>query len=452
MVADNKGKGDHEQSSIASCDTLLCRCQGRVADAAREISHRSVGRRPRRWAVPQRCRSDPVERPRDPVGRYSRESPLLASQAPQDVRWVLSGARIWCGQRRRAPRLAALIAMARLPEPSPSSRSPTRGRGRLAILGAGPGRWHGRSDSRARRTARSRSPCSLRTRRRWQPPSPREIPAAPRPRAQRRRLAGRLRIAWTPANPVDASRCTGCGALPHLACSSDAIVRDSVAAYVDLARAATTNGAASKCAGQRDRLLDAPAQLGFDLVRSRPAASCHGPSAARLLRAAGRPWRWRRPRWRSPSWWASSTNRALVIQAQRVPIRAAGRGAAHAASTTSRPRRSAPTATTSASTRTCAWAAAYAPTSAPRGVRYQLSGPALRGRSATARAALGTPAAHRQQRPTVLFHGRKGGGAAQARAGPNATRRSCADRTARCGQRQPRPAALCTVRRRGAEC
>ena len=76
---------------------------------------------------------------------------------------------------------------------------------------------------------------------------------------------GAFEITWTPANPVDPATCTGCGACVE-ACGSDAIVRDGVAAYIDLDRCTDKRGCVSVCqVGAIDFSL-APRTERFDLI------------------------------------------------------------------------------------------------------------------------------------------------------------------------------------------
>ena len=224
-----------KDSIASSCDTLLCRCQGRVADGAIEALELSGV-----TVVDGLCRSSTAS-PLLSGGSEtlavgcSRESPILASQARSGRALRFFPAREYGAGSAAAPRLAALIAMARLPEPAPVESVPYESNGRLAILGAGPEamawarRLQGKADGQIQVTvfAEDEAPLPAAT--------PREIPLHRARALSVEGWLGAFDIAWTPANPVDASRCTGCGACLE-ACSSDAIVRDGVAAYVDLAR------------------------------------------------------------------------------------------------------------------------------------------------------------------------------------------------------------------------
>ena len=122
-----------------SCDTVLCRCQGRVTQGAIELLD------PSGVAIVDRlCRVDTAAQ----LARHgsgplavgcSRESPLVSSQSPPDRALRFFPAREYAvGGSAAAPRLAALIAMARLPEPPPVESVPYESNGRLDILGAGP--------------------------------------------------------------------------------------------------------------------------------------------------------------------------------------------------------------------------------------------------------------------------------------------------------------------------
>ena len=252
------------KESIASCDTLLCRCQGRVADAALEAVDLSGVA-----LVDGLCRSDAAATLSGGRGTLSvgcsRESPLLASQAPRERTLRFFPAREFGAGSAAAPRLAALIAMARLPEPSPVESVPYESRGRLAILGAGPEamawakRLQGKADGQIQVTVFAEDEAPLAA------ASPREIPLHRARALSVDGWLGAFEIAWTPANPVDASRCTGCGAC-LTACSSDAIVRDGVAAYVDRARCNDKQRCIEVCEVGAIDFSMRPRSAGFDLV------------------------------------------------------------------------------------------------------------------------------------------------------------------------------------------
>ena len=230
-----------------SCDTVLCRCQGRVTQGAIELLD------PSGVAIVDRlCRVDTAAQ----LARYgsgtlavgcSRESPLVSSQSPPDRALRFFPAREYAvGGSAAAPRLAALIAMARLPEPPPVESVPYESNGRLAILGAGPealawaARLQGKADGQMQVTVFAEDEHPLPA------ASPRETPVHRARDVTIDGWLGAFEIAWTPANPVDANQCTGCGACLSV-CSSDAVVRDGVAAFVDLARCNDKRACVAAC-------------------------------------------------------------------------------------------------------------------------------------------------------------------------------------------------------------
>ncbi|MCB2069210.1 MAG: 4Fe-4S binding protein [Ottowia sp.] len=252
------------KESIASCDTLLCRCQGRIADGAIEaIDLSGVA------LVDGLCRGTAGAALSGGKGTLSvgcsRESPILSSQAPQERALRFFPAREYGAGSAAAPRLAALIAMARLPEPAPVESVPYESHGRLAILGAGPEamtwarRLQGKADGQIQVTVFAEDEAPMPA------ASPREIPLHRARAVSIDGWLGAFDISWTPANPVDASRCTGCGACLE-ACSSDAIVRDGVAAYVDLARCNDKQRCIEVCEVGAIDFSMRPRSARFDLV------------------------------------------------------------------------------------------------------------------------------------------------------------------------------------------
>ena len=253
----------HRQAPAEPADTLLCRCQGRVApaEAVAELI-------PGVAVVDCLCRSTDA---RAAVGGAahigcSRESPLLAAKLDSPEPLTFFPAREYAaGGQAAAPRLEALVALARLPEPPPVDAVAYSSAGRLAILGPGLAalewarRLHGKADGQLQVTVFAEDEAPLPA------ANPRSIPVH---RARGLTVSGWLGafdIAWTPANPVDATICTGCGACLTV-CGSDAVVRDGVAAYIDLARCTDKRTCVEVCqVGAIDFDL-APHRERFDLV------------------------------------------------------------------------------------------------------------------------------------------------------------------------------------------
>lgn len=196
----------------------------------------------------------------------SRESPLISRQAPQDRALRFFPAREYAaGGTSAAPRLAALIAMAQLPDPPPVQSVPYESSGRLAILGDGPDalawatRLQGKADGQLQVTVFAEDETPLPA------ASPREIPVHRARAVTIDGWLGAFAIGWTPSNPVDANQCTGCGAC-LAACSSDAIVRDGVAAFVDLARCNDKRACIAACDVGAIDFSMTPRTARFDLV------------------------------------------------------------------------------------------------------------------------------------------------------------------------------------------
>lgn len=215
-------------------DTVLCRCQGRVAEAAID----GAGIDERVAVTDGLCRQGGAASLPPSVRQIgcTREAPLIEAAAPADRALRFFPAREYAsGGAADAPRLAALIAMARLPEPPPVDAVSYASTGRLAIVGSGPlamawaQRLHGKADGQLQVTVFADDEHPLPA------ASPRKVPVHRARQVSVEGWLGAFHIGWTPGNAVDAAACTGCGAC-LTACSSDAIVRDGVAAYVDAAR------------------------------------------------------------------------------------------------------------------------------------------------------------------------------------------------------------------------
>lgn len=250
-----------DQAPAPPVDTLLCRCQGRVApaEAVAELFP-GVG------VADCLCRSADAQAAGAAHIGCSRESPQLAASLGGDAPLGFFPAREYgAGGPAAAPRLAALVALARMPEPPPVDLVSYASAGHLAILGPGLAalewarRLHGKADGQLQVTVFAEDEAPLPA------ASPRSIPVH---RARRVSIAGWLGafdIAWTPANPVDAATCTGCGACLE-ACGSDAIVRDGVAAYVDITRCTDKRTCVEVCQVGAIDFAQTPRKARFDLV------------------------------------------------------------------------------------------------------------------------------------------------------------------------------------------
>ncbi len=244
-------------------DPVVCRCQGRVDAAAIDLVQRHLGESGLR-VEDRLCRSADAG-VAGAIG-CQREAPLLDARASDAAPVSFFPAREYAaGGVAAAPRLAALVAMARLPEASPVDAVAYDSAGRVAIIGSGPEalawaqRLHGKADGALQVTVFAEDEAPLPAM------SPRRVPTH---RARDVRVSGWLgnfEIAWTPANAVDAATCTGCGAC-ITACSSDAIVRDGVAAYVDAARCNDKRRCIEVCAVGAIDFSFTPRTASFDLV------------------------------------------------------------------------------------------------------------------------------------------------------------------------------------------
>ena len=222
---------DLKQGQPAAAGVTVCRCQGRIHEAAIDAVSAAVGSI---QVKDQLCRGDAAAA--DGAIGCTREAPVLAQRAGEEAAIRFFPAREYAaGGTGATPRLAALVAMARLPDPPPVDAVSYQSAGRVAIIGAGPEamqwaqRLQGKADGALEVTvfADDEQPMAAQ--------SPRRIPVHRARGVTVTGWLGHFDLAWTPANAVDAATCTGCGAC-ITACSSDAIVRDGIAAYVDAGR------------------------------------------------------------------------------------------------------------------------------------------------------------------------------------------------------------------------
>ena len=256
-------KPTHDAAAAQAAGTLVCRCQGRIADAAIDTAVGSV--EAAAVAVVDRlCRGSGPAAHAAQIGCH-REAPLLAAQAGDTPLQFFPAREYAAGGAAAAPRLAALIAMAQLPAPPPVDAVSYASRGRVAILGDGPRalawaqRLHGKADGQVQVTVFAEDEAPLPAH------SPRRVPVH---RARQVAVSGWLGafcIDWTPANAVDAAACTGCGAC-IASCSSDAIVRDGVAAYVDASRCNDKRRCVEVCEVGAIDFAFTPRRAEFDLV------------------------------------------------------------------------------------------------------------------------------------------------------------------------------------------
>jgi ferredoxin len=247
----------------------LCRCQGRIAAGAEELLASCASGV---TVADQLCRPGGAgalhDRSTEACGRLRvgciRESPLLESATAAPLEFF-PAREYGAGGRAAAPRIAALVALARMPEPPPVDLVSYASAGRLAILGPGAAalewarRLHGKADGQLLVTVFAEDEAPLNA------ASPRAIPVHRASGVSVTGWLGAFEIGWTPANPVDAALCTGCGACLEV-CGSDAILRDGVAAYVDLAHCTDKRSCVTACkVGAIDFSL-APRSAEFDLV------------------------------------------------------------------------------------------------------------------------------------------------------------------------------------------
>ena len=273
----------------------------------------------------------------------------------------------WSAESRQAtPKMAALLALAAMPEPDPVPRVAYASQGQLLIVGPADAALHWAGVLSAQlavtvlATGRAMGVGAAGRAR---------FPGLFRQAGQARRLAGRVRRANGSSRIPSTSICAR-AAMP--ACAPVPSRRSTSATR-------STSSAANRTARASPRAATSAPSISSAATSPAPSAStsCSTCSARRPCACTSRrratsrraPIRWRRRRrWRSsPRWWASSRSRNTSATRRRSARTAARRRpAARAASTSARPPPSAPTATTSSSSRTCAWAAARARPSARR--------------------------------------------------------------------------------------
>jgi len=252
---------DFKQGQSDTAGVTLCRCQGRIHDAAIDAVASAVeGIR----VTDQLCRSG-TPSAAGAIG-CNREAPLLAQRAGDEAALSFFPAREFAaGGSGAASRLAALVAMAKLPEPPPVDAISYHSAGHVAIIGDGAEalRWaqclQGKADGELQVTvlAEDEQPLAAQT--------PRRIPVHRARGVTVTGWLGHFELAWTPANAVDAATCTGCGAC-ITACSSDAIVRDGISAYVDAGRCNDKRRCIEVCEVGAIDFGFTPRTAGFDLV------------------------------------------------------------------------------------------------------------------------------------------------------------------------------------------
>ena len=287
-------------------------------------------------------------------GGRDADDPLR--QHPRDRRLVGRGAR---APRPRSPRCSRLPG---LPEPEPVPRVDYRSEGRLLIVGPAEAALHWA----ARCSRRSSAVTVLVTGRATgaELPAERQFPGLLGPRRRsspagsaRSTSPGRRKIRSTSifaraatraSAPVPRTRSTGATRSISIAArriasaSPRAARRPRSTSRGATSRAASASTSCSTCSAT-PHLRDAPAAAGLSRARRRSRRAGAGGGRAR-----GDDRRIRE---------------AEILRVQGVDLRAqplAARPAATSASTSARPRRSPPTAITSRSSRTCAWAAAPA--------------------------------------------------------------------------------------------
>ena len=263
-------------------------------------------------------------------GRHARRRSASSTSAKR---------RGWSAEARQAtPKIAALLALAGLPDPDPVPRVTYRSQGQLLIVGPGGGR--AALGGRAVRATRRSPSVVTRTQRRRGAARGAQVPRPFRQGREARRLARRASRSRGSRKIRSISiLCTRCNACIRV-CPEQAI---DWSYQIDLDRCKAHRKCVAACgATARDRLRasDTARAERFDLVLDLQAAPAlaHAPAAAGLLRAG------RRSAWRRLSGGRARDDdrrvrEAEVLRVQGVDLRAravAERSAARNASTSAR--------------------------------------------------------------------------------------------------------------------
>ena len=283
----------------------------------------------------------------DPLRQHPRDRRLVGRSARRDA------------QDRRAAR-----AGRRCPSREPVPRVAYRSEGQLLIVGPADAALHW---AEALSAAARASPCSS--------PAARPAPSCRRSATipvysgtlDRALAAGsaRSRSQWAQENPIDLDLCTRCNACMRRVSRAGDRLRATRSTSTAARRIASASPRAARSARSTSRARDVARAASASISCSTCSATpqfAHAPAAAGLSRAGRRPGRagagGRRARGDD-----RRVREAEVLRVQGVDLRAqplAASPAATSASTSARRRRSAPTAITSRSSRTFAWAAAPA--------------------------------------------------------------------------------------------